>query len=161
MAGHSLLQRIFPTQGLNLGGPHCRQMLYRLSRQGSPSRAGKGSFDRLCCCVHPAPFALLTLLLFGCSVMSECLTLVADCMSFSKINIVFQLQSHAQLFATPWTAAHRACLSFTISWSLLKFMSFESVMPSNRLILCRPILLLSSFFPSIMVFSNESVLHIR
>ena len=61
----------------------------------------------------------------------------------------------------PWTAAHQASLSFTISWSLLKFISIESVMPSNHLILCRPLLLLPSIFPSIRVFSSESALHIR
>ena len=68
--------------------------------------------------------------------------------------------SHVCLFATPWTAAHQASLSITNSWSLLKLMSIESVMPSNHLILCRP-LLLPSIFPSFRVFSNESVLHIR
>ena len=62
---------------------------------------------------------------------------------------------------TLWTAAHQASLSFTISWSLLKLMSIESVTPSNHLILCRPLLLLPSIFPSIRVFSNESVLCIR
>ena len=69
--------------------------------------------------------------------------------------------SHVQLFATPWTAAHQASLSITNSQSLLKLMSIESVMPSNHLILCRPLLLRPSIFPSIRVFSNESVLHIR
>ena len=63
--------------------------------------------------------------------------------------------------ATPWTAAHQAYLSVTNSQSLLKLMSFESVMPFNHLILCRPLLLLPSIFPSIRVFSNESVLCIR
>ena len=62
---------------------------------------------------------------------------------------------------TPWTAAHQASLSITNSWSLLKLMSIESVMPSNHLILCRPLLLLPSIFPSIRVFSKESVLSIR
>ena len=62
---------------------------------------------------------------------------------------------------TLWTAAHQASLSITNFWSLLKLMSIESVMLSNHLILCRPLLLLSSIFPSIRVFSNESVLHIR
>ena len=62
---------------------------------------------------------------------------------------------------TPWTAACQACLSNTNSWSLLKLMSIESVMPSNHLILCHPLLLLPSLFPRIRVFSNESVLHIR
>ena len=71
-----------------------------------------------------------------------------------------QSLSRVLLFATPWTAAHQASLSITNSWSLLKLMSIESVMPSNHLILCCP-LLLPSIFPSIRVFSNESVLHIR
>ena len=65
------------------------------------------------------------------------------------------------LFATPWTAAHQASLSITNSWSLTELMSIELVMPSNHLILCCPPLLLPSIFPSIRVFSNESVLHIR
>ena len=69
--------------------------------------------------------------------------------------------SHVQFFVTPWIAAHQAFLSFTISWSLLKLMSIESVMPSNHLILCHPLLLLPSIFPSIRVFSYESALHIR
>ena len=72
-----------------------------------------------------------------------------------------QSLSHVRLFATPWTAAHQASLSITNSQSLLKLMSNESVMPSNHLILCCPLLLLPSIFPSIRVFSNESVLHIR
>ena len=66
-----------------------------------------------------------------------------------------------RLFATPWTAACQACLSITSSWCLLKLMSTELVMPSNYLIFCHPLLLLLSIFPSIRVFSNESVLHIR
>ena len=69
--------------------------------------------------------------------------------------------SHVQLFATPWTAAPQASVSFTISQSLLKLMSIESVMPSNHLILCCPLLLLPSVFPSIRVFSNESALRIK
>ena len=71
-----------------------------------------------------------------------------------------QSLSHVRLFVTPWTAAHQASLSITNSWSLLKLMSIESVMPSNHLILCRP-LLPPSVFLSIGVFSNESVLCIR
>ena len=74
---------------------------------------------------------------------------------------VVQSLSRVQLFATPWTAAHQAPLLLTISWSLLKLMPIESVMPSNHLILCRPLLPPPSIFPSIRVFSNESVLHIR
>ena len=75
--------------------------------------------------------------------------------------IVVQLLSYVHLFATPWTAAHQASLSFTISWSLLKLMSIELVMSFNHLILYHPLLLLPSIFPSIQVFSNESALHIR
>ena len=63
--------------------------------------------------------------------------------------------------ATPWTAAHQASLSITNSYGLLKLMSIESVMPSNHLILCRPLLLPPSIFPSVRVFSDESVLRIR
>ena len=70
----------------------------------------------------------------------------------SKKYIVVQLLSHVRLFATPWTAAHQASLFFTISQSLLKLMSIESVMPSNHLILCYPLFLLPSIFPSIRVF---------
>ena len=72
-----------------------------------------------------------------------------------------QLLSHVRLFVTPWTAAHRASLSITNSWSLLKLMAIQSVMPSNHIILCRPLLLPPSIFPSIRVFSSELVLQIR
>ena len=68
---------------------------------------------------------------------------------------------HVRLFVTPWTAAHQASLSITNSRSLLTLMSIELVMPSNHLILCRPLLLLPSIFPNIRVFSNESVLRIK
>ena len=72
-----------------------------------------------------------------------------------------QSLSHVQLFVTPWTAACQASLSITNSQSLLKLMSIESVMPSNHLILCHPLLLPPSIFPSIRVFSSESALCIR
>ena len=72
-----------------------------------------------------------------------------------------QSLSHVRVFATPWTVAHHASLSITNSQSLLKLMPIESVMPSNHLILCRPRLLPPSVFPSIGVFSSESVLRIR
>ena len=72
-----------------------------------------------------------------------------------------QSLSHVQLFATPWTAACQASLSITNSQSLCKLMFIKSVMPSNHLILCRPLLLPPLIFPSIRVFSNESVLHIK
>ena len=74
--------------------------------------------------------------------------------------VVVQLLSQSWLFATPWTAARQASLSFTISQNLLKLISVESVMPSNHLILCHPLLLLPSIFFCIRVFSNELVLHI-
>ena len=72
-----------------------------------------------------------------------------------------QSLSHVRLSATPWTAAHQASLSITNSRSLLKLLSIESVIPSNHLILCCPLLLQALIFPSIRVFSNESALHIR
>ena len=72
-----------------------------------------------------------------------------------------QSLSGVQCFATPWTATCQASLSITNSWSLLKLTSIELVMPSNHLILCHPLLLLPSVFPSIRIFSNESTLHIR
>ena len=75
--------------------------------------------------------------------------------------VVFQSLSRVQLFATPWTAACQASLSFTIFQSLLKFTSMELVMPSNHLILCHSLLLLPSNFPSIRVFSSELALRIR
>ena len=75
--------------------------------------------------------------------------------------IVVQSLSRVSLFATPWTAAHQASLSIINSWSLLKLMSIELVMPSNHLILCRPILILPLIFPSIRVLSHESALCIR
>ena len=74
--------------------------------------------------------------------------------------VVVQLLSHVQLFATPWTVAHQASLSFTVSWSLLKLMSTELVMLFNHLVLCHP-LLLPLIFPSIRVFSNALALCIR
>ena len=74
--------------------------------------------------------------------------------------VVLQLLSHVRLFAIPWIAARQASLSFTISQNLLKLLSIESVIPPNHLILCCPLLLLPSIFPSIRVFSNESALHI-
>ena len=82
---------------------------------------------------------------------SGCSSLISSVQSFSRV----------QLFATPWTAARQASLSFTISWSLLKGMSIELVMPYNHLVLCHPLLLLILVFPSIRVFSNELALCIR
>ena len=80
---------------------------------------------------------------------------------YISIEIVVQSSSRVQLFVTPWTAARQASLSLTISQGLPKFMSIASVMPSNRLNLCRPLLLLPSVFPSIRIFSNELTVCIR
>ena len=80
-------------------------------------------------------------------------------LSWGLMSFVVQLLSCVQPFATPWTAAHQASLSFTISWSLVKLMSIKLVMPSNHLILCGP-LLLSSIFLSIRVFPNKLVVRI-
>ena len=81
--------------------------------------------------------------------------------SVGNIVVLVKSLSSVLLFATLWTAAHQASMSFTISWSLLKLMSIKLVMPSNRLILCRPLLLLPSIFPGTRVFSNESAVHTR
>ena len=78
-----------------------------------------------------------------------------------KVEVVVQLLSRVQLFATPWTAARQASLSFTDSWSLLKLVSIESVMLSIHLVLCHPLLLLPSVLPSIRIFSSELALRIR
>ena len=79
----------------------------------------------------------------------------------ADMSLVVRLLSHLWLFATPWTAARQASLSLTISRSLLKLTSIELVMPFSHLILCHPLLLRLSIFPSIRVFCNESALHIR
>ena len=83
-----------------------------------------------------------------------------DC-NHRQIVVVVQTLSCVRLFDTPWTTAHQGPLSSTVSWSLFKLVSIESEMPSNHLILRRPLLLLPSIFPSIRVFSSESALHIR
>ena len=80
---------------------------------------------------------------------------------FLNLAVVVQLRSHVRLFATPQTTACQASLSLTIFHNLFKLMSVESVMPSNHLILCHPLLLMPSIFPSISVFSNELAVHIR
>ena len=84
----------------------------------------------------------------------SCLTTFLFCVAVQSLSCVW-------LFATPQTAAHQASLSYTISWSLFKLISIESVMPCNHLTLCHPYLFLPSIFPSIRGFSNESVLRIR
>ena len=86
--------------------------------------------------------------------------MLQKCLVYKKLLLLFSC-CHIQLLVTPWTAAHQASLSFTISGNLLKLMSTRSVMPSNHLILCHPLLLLPSIFPSIRVFTNKSALHTR
>ena len=90
-------------------------------------------------------------------------TVHSQCRGAQVQSLISSVQSlsHVWLFATPWTAACQAYLSITNSWSLLKLMSVELVMPSNHLIFCHPLLLPPSIFLSITVFSNESALHIR
>ena len=83
------------------------------------------------------------------------------CIGFRHFFVVVQLLSRLLLFVTPWTASRHASLSVTISSNLLKLMAIESVMPANHLILCHPLLLLPSIFPSIRVLSSEFALRIR
>ena len=100
------------------------------------------------------------LVLWSCSShrpMADRPCLPAPVRSASQFSSSVQSLSHVRLFATPWTEARQASLSITNSRSLLKLMSKQLVMPSNHLILCRPLLLLPSIFPSIRVFSKESV----
>ena len=94
----------------------------------------------------------------------DCLTSSPGMLNTLHSSVQFSLVqslSPVQLFETSWTAAHQASLSLTNSRSLLKLMSIESVMPSNHLILCHPLLFVPSIFPSIRVFSSELILHIR
>ena len=97
-----------------------------------------------------------------CTWMLDCVSIFTIWKSsFHKSLCSVQSLSHVWLFATPWNAAHQASLSITNFWSLLKLTSIKSAMPSNLLIFYHPLLLLPSIFPSIRVFSNESVLPIR
>ena len=96
-----------------------------------------------------------------CHTLHSYATVPPTCIPFFIQFSSVQLLSYVRLFVTPWTAACQASLSITNSWSLLKFMSIELMKPYNHLILCCPLLLLPSIFPSIRVFSNESILLIR
>ena len=98
-----------------------------------------------------------------CHSICHCDLCVLKCLVHNRCSILSSVQSlsSVRLIVTPWIAARQASLSITNSWSLLKLMSIESVMPSNHLILCQSLHLLLSIFPSIRVFSNESAFHIR
>ena len=147
-----LLQGVFLTQGSNLGLLHYRQILYHLSHQGSLQIALGFSFlwlsnTPLCACTHIH--------------MHMCIHTHTHTHTHTHIHSSVQSLSCVRFFATPWTTACQASLSFTNSRSLLKLMSMELVMPSNHLILCRTLLLLPSTLPRIRVYSNESVICIR
>ena len=122
MGCHTLLQGIFPTEGLNQGLLHYRRILYHLSCQGSP-------LDTM---------YVLNFKIFMSLLPHEFFTYCASVQSLSRV----------QLFATPWIAARQASLSITNSWSSPKLLSIESVMPSSHLILCHPLLLLPPIPPS-------------
>ena len=181
---HTLLQGIFPTQGSNpclLCLLHCRWILY------PPSHLGITVISLFvsCCCsdtqlcptlCHPVEQARLPcpslspwVCSNSCPLSQWCYPPTSTSMPlkspalagrFFITSATFVVQSHSRvrLFVTPWTVALPASLSFTISWGLLKLMSIELGMPSNHLIICHPLLLLPSVFPSIRVFSNELAL---
>ena len=140
---HFLLQGIFLTQESNSCILHCRWILYCLA-----TRKAQGYFrqhiDKSCFFIHSVTLSFDS---------------TFNQFKFSISSV--QLLTHVQLFVTPWTAACQVSLSITNSLSLLKLMSIESMIPSNHLILCCPILLLPSIFLSNRVFSNESVLCLR
>ena len=136
--------------------------LSKLSNSLSPGRSGLSDWatktTRACTPLTLSQMAGLLILIS----FYDPFSLASDSyLDASPLIVVAQSLSHVQLFATPWTAAYQASMSFTTFQSLLKLMSIKSMMPSNSLILCCPLLLLSSVFPSIRVFSNESVLCIR
>ena len=111
---------------------------------------------------HMVSFSFCLQLFLEYIVIFVCLNKIYTSPSISQkyfpLVVVVQSLSHVRFLATPWTVAHQASLSITISWSLLKRMSIESMMPSNHLVLCHPLILLPSIFPSISVFSNKSAL---
>ena len=148
VGSHFLLQGIFQIQGSNPGLPHCRWILYQLSHQGRPRILEWVAY----------PFSSRPRNQTGISCIAgrQILYQLSHTVSQS-----IQTLSRVRLFVTPWIAARQASLSITNSRSLFKPTSIESVMPSNHLILCRSLLLLSSIPPSTRVFSNESTLRMR
>ena len=157
----------------NLGLPHCRQILYQLSHKGSPRKLEWVAYPFSSRSSWPRNRTRVSCI--GGRFFTNWAIKEAQCRSSQKMGFLWRLDyivmidqisvvqalNHVQLFVIPWTAACQASQSFTSSWRLPKLMSIESVMPSNHLILWRPLLLLPSVFPSIKVFSNESDLLIR
>ena len=156
---HALFQGLFPNQGLDLGLLHCGQILYHLRHLGSLCKATqkqikisyKAPQRKVSWVISVDTSAMDFALISGSPVKGPCWGTVSSVQSLS----------HVRLFPTPWTAARQASLSITNTQSLLKLISIESDIPSNHLILCHPLLLLPSIFPSSRVFSNESTLRIR
>ena len=175
---HALLQGIFPTRGLNPGLLHCTRILYPLNHLGNPFwysyTIWHDHYDKFNYQLSPykviaklltvfsmvytsSPWPFLYLEVCTVFLTSSCHLMVSG----SSSDLLHQFsRSVVPDSATPWSAAHQTSLSFTNSWSLLKLMSIESVMPSSCFILCCP-LLMPWIFHSIRVFSSEVDLHIR
>ena len=145
--------------------PNCSQVLVTRARHSPTPLVQRWSGHGVWCCICPlgsggwAWLCMGTVLWLWPHPPHSGPTLCPHTQARQSSSV--QSLSHIRLFVTPWTVAHQASLSISNSWSLLKLMSTELVMPSNHLILCRPLLLLPSIFHNIRVFSKESVLHIR
>ena len=147
-----LLQGIFPTQELNSGLPHCRKILYQLSHKGSSRMLGWVA------CPFSSGFSWSRNWTGVFCIAGRFFTnwAIREALQFSSVQFSRSVTSDSLQ-----PHERRASLSLTISWSWLKLMSIESVMPFSHLIRCNPLLLLPTVFPGIRVFSNEATLHIR
>ena len=150
MGSCSLFSGIFPTEISNPGLPHRRQILYHLSHQGSPLSI---RYTNIVYIYQYINFHWYFLNIRKHPFLKRCVIVpFYSALTFVIIHIfVVQSLSHIQLITTTWTTAYQASLPFTVSPTLLKLMSIGSVMPSNHLILCRPLLLLPSIFPSTLI----------